>query len=435
MRSVSSKPAHKKTTIPEVLAALLPSLFLILAVLLAYVNVYHNPPVLDDKNIIMHNAELQSFSGMLKGGAGMTGFYRPLQMGLYFCIYQLFGASLPAFHALNVILHAANAMLVFWLGRRLGFKTAAAFLAALLWAVHPINTSAVDMMSATAAPLACFFMLAGMLALLPDFSARKLCYAVLLFICALASKQSAVVFPALVTACLFLVSKERLRLATYYKTWPLWGMAAVFIAGTVIYYGIHTNLVLSDPDDTVWVQLYMHNIVNRILTCFATVPVYIGLLLWPAKLHMEYDHDITTTLSGQALAGLLIAGAAIGQIIYGRGRRAGAQLGHYLVYSGAVAEHRHPDTGQRRYGGRLDVCAEHRAFPRAGADGCALSRRVERKAPASPRLRARAACCTAAGDHDIFSKRNLGRRGYIFRKHASERLALWEDACHSRHAV
>jgi hypothetical protein len=298
------------------------SCLLVLAVFLAYMNVYHNPPLLDDKNLIVHNDHLHSLNGMLHGAMDPAGFYRPMQMLFYFFIYQVFGLSLPAFHALNVILQAVNAVLVFRLGCRLGFKPAAAFFGALLWAVHPLHTDDVTMMCATAAPLSCFFMLTGILVLLPDFSVRKLWLSGLLFLCALASKQSAVVFPALATSCLFLVSKDRLRLSTYYRTWPLWGMAAVFIAGSMIYYSINTNLVLSDPDDTLWVQLYMHNVFNRILTCLAAVPVYARLLLWPSRLHVDYDLVISTAFTGQVLAGLLIAVAVLAQIFYARGRRA-----------------------------------------------------------------------------------------------------------------
>ena len=170
-------------------------LLLVLVVFLAYANVYQNPFLLDDKNLIVGNHLLRHWDNMVETVLDMPGFFRPLQIFVYFLVYQAFGLSLAAFHGLNIVLHAVNALLVFWLGCKLGFKTAASFFAALVWAVHPLHTEAVAFMSGTAEPLFSMFCLAGILLLLPDFSMRKIGWAAGILLCALASKGSAAVFP------------------------------------------------------------------------------------------------------------------------------------------------------------------------------------------------------------------------------------------------
>ena len=75
--------------------------------------------------------------------ASLTVNYAPVHLLLHALEIQLFGQNLGAFHALNVLLHAINALLlvVLLLGSRLpvGF----AVLGGVLFAVHPANVEAV----------------------------------------------------------------------------------------------------------------------------------------------------------------------------------------------------------------------------------------------------------------------------------------------------
>ena len=329
--------------------AAVPYLLLAAAVFAAYANVYNNTFVLDDIPLIVQNGFLRSWgslpdllSHLSNGGAGRAGgFCRPLQMLLYFFIYQSFGLQAAAFHLLNVALQAANAGLVYRLGCRLGLRAGAAFLAALLWAVHPLFTESVTYMSGTADPLYSFFSLLGILVLLPDFTPRKFWLSGLLFALALGAKESAIVFPALAAITLFLVSKERLHFSTYLRTWPLWLLAAVYIGGWLMFMhasGYNTY----DPRDMIDPQLYAGNIANRIFTALATLPVYAGLIVWPAGLHMERSYPVFTSFwSWRVLPGAAMAAGVILQIFWGRARRGLALSWGLLWFAAAHA----PNTG------------------------------------------------------------------------------------------
>lgn len=304
----------------------IPYFILCIAVFAVYANVYHNSFLLDDMVLIVENSFLRHWSDLpqllttlsLKGAHLPGGFYRPVQMLLYFFMYQLFGLSEAAFHGLNVVLQALDAGLMYFLGCRLGVRKGAAFVAALVWAIHPVFTEAVDCVSSTAEQLHVFFCLTGILVLLPDFKPHKFWLSGLLFILALGSKESAVVFPALATFTLFLVSKERLRAATYLRTWPLWLLMAAYVLALQGFFP-HTA---PPPQDISYDQMYTHNPLNRLLTSLATAPVYAGLFFWPANLHMERSFPVFIGLwSWRVLGGMVMAVLVFAQVIWGKGKR------------------------------------------------------------------------------------------------------------------
>ncbi len=215
---------------------------LVLTVFLAYSNVYGNSFLYDDEFLIQKNSNILEWSGIRKaflmsstGGAGaVDSFYRPLQTVLYTIIYQIFGLSTFGFHFLNLLLHAGSAVLVYALGVRLGFDRRASFFAGLLWSLHPLHTEAVTYQSATDDPLYTFFVLSGLLALFGPSDGEKIGWkrislATSFYILGLLSKETAIVFPAVMVACLFLVRKERWKPKTYFTTLPFWVIAGLYL--------------------------------------------------------------------------------------------------------------------------------------------------------------------------------------------------------------
>ncbi len=111
---------------------------------------------------------------------------------------QLFGMNPAGPHFVNVLLHALNAVLFFLLLARATKRTAASFLAAALFALHPLNVESVAWIAERKNVLsALFFFLAagayGWYAVKPGWK-RYLAVAAL-FACGLASKPMLVTFP------------------------------------------------------------------------------------------------------------------------------------------------------------------------------------------------------------------------------------------------
>jgi len=107
----------------------------------------------------------QSVWGFVEGKR-VSDYYRPLMHVVYLIDHQIFGFRAWGFHLVNVILHALNTALVFFLTKRLtagsgaapadpttpaDFLLAAPFAAALLFATHPVHTEAVAWSQASTA--------------------------------------------------------------------------------------------------------------------------------------------------------------------------------------------------------------------------------------------------------------------------------------------
>ncbi|OGW40149.1 MAG: hypothetical protein A2X58_07300 [Nitrospirae bacterium GWC2_56_14] len=148
---------------------LLAGLLVVLVSILVYANSLGNGFVWDDTNVIVTNPALQGSPVALFSSIDTTRdyellpYYRPLAMLTFLLEERVHGLIPWPMHFINVLLHAANAFLVFLLARTVLADTRGALLAGLLFAVHPINTEAVDFISTRNTILACFFILTAYL--------------------------------------------------------------------------------------------------------------------------------------------------------------------------------------------------------------------------------------------------------------------------------
>src|SRR5271170_3949965 len=67
--------------------------------------------------------------------------YYPLTLTSFWFQRQLWGLRPMPYHVVNILFHAANGVVIFFLLRRL--RIPAAWLAAMVWAVHPVNVESV----------------------------------------------------------------------------------------------------------------------------------------------------------------------------------------------------------------------------------------------------------------------------------------------------
>ena len=95
-----------------------------------------------------------------------SNLYRPLTTLSYFFNYAVLGnaTSAAGYHAINLLLHGANALLVYALAVGISRRTLPAFLVAALWAVHPLSTEAVTNIVGRADVLSTFGVLLGLVA-------------------------------------------------------------------------------------------------------------------------------------------------------------------------------------------------------------------------------------------------------------------------------
>jgi tetratricopeptide (TPR) repeat protein len=181
-----------------------PFLLLAGAVAVVYLNSFRGVFQFDDYNVIVDNGGVHTWGAYL---AGLPGGIRPLLKFTY-TLNWTSGLGLFGFHLVNVTLHAANAVMLFFLASRIGGPSVslfAALLPALLFAVHPVQTEAVTYISGRSASLMTFFYLGSILVYLRgrERGSRFLLYLAspVLFLFAAASKEVALTLPFALVLC------------------------------------------------------------------------------------------------------------------------------------------------------------------------------------------------------------------------------------------
>jgi hypothetical protein len=145
----------------------------------------------DDYNVIVNYPTVHSWEALLERAGGGV---RPLLKASYTLNWTLGGG----FHLLNIALHAINAALLFSIGALLFGNRKAALIAALLFALHPAATEAVTYISGRSSSLMALFYLGAMLAYLRG---AHWSISSLLFVLAVATRETAVTLPAALLLC------------------------------------------------------------------------------------------------------------------------------------------------------------------------------------------------------------------------------------------
>jgi tetratricopeptide (TPR) repeat protein len=181
----------------------------------AYLNALHNPFVYDDLRLIVTNQSLRHLTDL--HAIVLHEVTRPVVNLTYALDYAMWGGSPFGYHVTSLLLHLVNIALVYLLTWRLTDDRArrapaavdqptpgvVAFVAALLFAVHPMMTEAVGYIAGRAEVLCATFFLLAVLAMrrwMMGGRAGWLVVSIASWLLALASKEIAVMFPFVILA-------------------------------------------------------------------------------------------------------------------------------------------------------------------------------------------------------------------------------------------
>jgi tetratricopeptide (TPR) repeat protein len=135
---------------------------LALAVVAVFANSLSNDFVFDDRDLVVTQSRIRDLSNWWNI---FTESYRPLRTVTYAMDYALWGLDPRGYRITNIGIHVLNTWLVFFLGRRLFERAVApALLAALFFALHPVQSESVAYISGRRDVLFAMFYLAGLLA-------------------------------------------------------------------------------------------------------------------------------------------------------------------------------------------------------------------------------------------------------------------------------
>lgn len=299
---------------------LLPVFAIVLVACGVYANSLFNGFVLDDEIIIAGNPatrHLSAIGDVLFSPDVIKPYYRPLNRASYLIDYQLFGLNPRWFHAVNILIHALNAVLLYLAASRLLTDRSAAVFAALLFAVHPANSEAVNFVSARNTLLALFFSLASLVALLKarERDVRLPVLSAFLFFLGLLSKETAFMLIVVIAAYtlfpspLFTGKMLRDRLVSLVP----------YLLGAAVYFAMRAYSL----QGVLGTDISGGNLLSRLAMNFHIVPQYIGLLLFPADLTIFHTVPKGSLLSPPSFLPIWLALlAAVGVIIRWRNRAA-----------------------------------------------------------------------------------------------------------------
>lgn len=305
------------------------SILLLLVVALVYANSFPGAFLFDDLVVVRDNPLVQHpdlktiFRSDYWGIHANSGLYRPLTILSLAGDRWFLGSAPLGFHLVNVLLHGAITLLLFQMLRIWGVALAAAVIAALLFAVHPLHHEVVDVVVGRSELLvALFLLLAFLLARRKDpWSTFSVC---LCYLLALLSKEHAITFLVLLPlweayfAGTWQVWKERRVLyAALFAVAALWLLWAQF--GVV-------RMMPSYPLAEAASPLAFVDGTTRVLTALHHQWLYLFKLLAPHGLQAVYSVAdmppfIRSLFSFPALLVLLASAGALLLLAWGWRRR------------------------------------------------------------------------------------------------------------------
>ena len=112
--------------------------------------------------LVTRNPLLQNLSGLTEiWSGGRTPDYFPLTNTVFWIEHHVFGQNPAGYHVVNILLQSFNAVLVWMVLRRLGVP--GAWLAGLIFGIHPVHVESVAWISELKNVLSLFFALLSIL--------------------------------------------------------------------------------------------------------------------------------------------------------------------------------------------------------------------------------------------------------------------------------
>ena len=249
-------------------------------------------------------------------------FYRPLTYTTFWLEQQMWGLDPTGYHVVNVLLHAANGLLLWRILARLAVP--GAWLVAAAFAVHPLHVESVAWAIERKDVLSGLFYLAcvrvwlpflGDSATRPKRAALRYGLALLLLAAGLLAKNMVVTLPAALVVLHWWQGRVGWRDAL--RLLPLFALALAFAALDLAVVGAATPATFD------------HGLVERVLIAARAVWFYVGKLAWPADLAVIYPRwevGVDDLAGWLALAAGVVAAALLWQLRgrIGRGPLAGA---------------------------------------------------------------------------------------------------------------
>jgi|WetSurMetagenome_2_1015567.scaffolds.fasta_scaffold00689_17 protein O-mannosyl-transferase len=284
---------------------------------LVYSNTFSAPFVLDDDVNIVHNPIIKSFDAFHNISLPSSAHIPPTVLSLfktriigYFTFalnYRLNGLDVAGYHIFNLATHIINALLVYWLiiltfrtpfmsrYRDAGSNCAIlAFLTALLFVCHPLQTGAVTYIVQRFASLATMFYLLALVLYInyrlhPEGWTKYAVYilAVSSAVAGMLTKEISFTLPVVIAMYEFMFFEGKIRS----RIVPL---IPLFLTMTII--PLLLSTIFDSFDSTRLASAGTMSRLEYLFTQFTVLMVYLRLLFVPANQNLDYDYPLFHSL-------------------------------------------------------------------------------------------------------------------------------------------
>ena len=300
--------------------------------ILAYSNSLRGPFLFDDPTTIVSNPLIRDLGRFFTDPALFMAFPRRFIGFLTLALnYRLGGLNVAGYHAVNLLLHLATSLLLYAFCRVLLSRANPekpksapdrphfAFLAAILFAIHPIQTQAVSYITQRFTILATLFYLLALLCYCRarlsgrygrtfPHTAAWYAAALLATICAMLSKEISFTLPLAVVLCDLTFFRDRLRNRLNWLV-PFIGTLAILPILTLLTGASEPELSSLVGTGHPSALLPSHH--DYLITQLAAIATYLRLLLLPVNQTLDYDYPLYSSLSAVPLLGAVLLLALI----------------------------------------------------------------------------------------------------------------------------
>jgi len=211
-----------------------------IATLLAYIPSLDGRFILDDIILLTENPLIHAPDGLYRFWFTTEPIdYWPVFNTTFWLEWRLWGTNPTGYHITNILLHVINALLIWAVLKALSIP--GGFVAALLFALHPVNVESVAWISQRKGLLATLFFLLSILCYLrterrdgrgdDDHTARWYALSLALFVLAMLSKGSVAVLPVLLLGIVWW--RRPLTGGDLARTAPFFAVAAALVGVTI----------------------------------------------------------------------------------------------------------------------------------------------------------------------------------------------------------
>ncbi len=248
---------------------------------------------------------------------------RPVTMATFSLNYAIGGLEPLSYHYVNFFIHLANsllayALLLLTLKGRIDEHVNVSFLAALMFAVHPVGTQAVTYIVQRAEILSAFFYLLSLVLFvkaslkkveakvkIKSFSTSTLTFyslSILSAVLAMGSKEISVTLPFMILLYdFFFISDGSVKRLS--RSWPIHILLFLSLIPLVYFIGaaqlktfITTDSVASPPTSSIYAGTEAITRYEYLLTQFRVIWVYVILLIFPVNQNLDYSFPVSKTI-------------------------------------------------------------------------------------------------------------------------------------------